>query len=358
MIINRTNSPSFSVNLPSEKSQPRKIWRHLKIMLIISAAIILLGVYFFKFAPNYPLKQDLKHRPGFFGVTFSKKFCEEMGLDWHEVYAAIINDLKVKEIRLPIYWDEIEKERGEFDFSDYDYMINEGAKNGVKFIANIGWRLPRWPECHAPSWATKKSLAATEAATLNMLTAVVNHYKDNPAVTAWQVENEPFFNAFGLCPPGDEDFFTNEVNTIKRFDNRPVVVSATGELSFWRREVKLADIFGSTLYRVVWGPLTGYIRYPIPAWFYRFKAWLVGLKPEERIIIELQGEPWVPSGNIIYMPGKEINKSMNLKQFRANLQYAINVNFSKTYIWGVEWWYWQYKNGEPGYWELVRTLFN
>ena len=328
----------------------------LKIFIILFVIILTL-IYFFKFANNYPWHQDLKHKSGFFGVTFSTKFCREIGIDWKEVYLAVIDDLKVKEIRLPIYWDEIEAQDGQFDFSDYDYIINEGAKRNVKFVANIGWRLPRWPECHAPEWTNQKSLANTQARAISMIKEVVNHYKDNPAITYWQLENEPFFDAFGVCPPSDENFFKNELDALKKADGRPVIISATGELSWWRKEAKLADVFGSTLYRVVWGASSGYIRYPIPAWFYRLKAYLAGVKPENRIIVELQAEPWVPSGSIIYLPEQEAAKSFNIQQFKANLQYAINVGFQKTYLWGVEWWYYQYKNGHPEYWVLARTIF-
>ncbi len=328
-----------------------KIW-HLVIILLI-----ILSVYMFKLANNFPLEQNLKYKPDFFGVTFSTKFCSELGLEWKEVYLAIIDDLQVKEVRLPIYWDEIEKTKGVFDFSDYDYIISEGAKRNVKFIVNIGWRLPRWPECHAPEWASKKSLASTQAQTLNMLGVVVNHYKDNPAIISWQLENEPFFDAFGVCPPSDENFFKKELELVKKSDTRPVMVSATGELSWWRKEAKYGDLFGSTLYRVVWGEYSGYFRYPLPASFYRLKAFLVGIKPENRYIIELQAEPWVPNGKMIYLSKKEANKSFNYNQFKANLQYAINVDFHKTYLWGVEWWYYQYKTDDKSYWELARTLF-
>ncbi len=332
--------------------------RRIRFWHLIVLAFFLLIIYFFKFASNYPLKEDLKHRPNFFGVTFSKKYCGEIGLDWKEAYLAVLDDLKVKEIRLPVYWDEIEPQKNTFDFSDYDYMIQEGAKRNVKFIMNVGWRLPRWPECHSPEWAGQKSLASTQAFALDMLNEVVNHYKGNSAIIAWQVENEPLFNAFGICPSSDLNFYKSELNAVKKLDGRPIVISATGELSTWQEESRLSDIFGSTLYRVVWGPWTGYIRYPIPAWFYRFKAYLAGIQPEDRLIIELQAEPWVPNGNIIYLTAAEANKSFNLGQFRANLQYAINVDFKKAYLWGVEWWYWQYKNGDPSYWELARTIFN
>lgn len=339
------------------KNWLRKInWRRHWPWLIV--LVLLLLIYWFKIANHYPSTIDLKHKPDFFGVTFSTKFSEELGLDWEEVYLAALDDLQVKEIRLPIYWDEIEADKGVYDFSDYDYIISEGAKRGVKFIANIGWRLPRWPECHAPVWASKTSLEDTQASALEMLAVVVEHYKGSEAIIAWQLENEPFFDAFGVCPPSDEEFFKREWELVKSKDSRPVMVSATGELSWWSKEAKYADIFGSTVYRVVWGKETGYIRYPIPAWFYRFKAYLNNIKPANRYIVELQAEPWVPNGNMIYLSPDEANKSFNLKQFRANLQYAINIDFSKSYLWGVEWWYYQYKHGDKGYWELARTIFD
>ena len=335
------------------EKNPLVITWHIFLVLII-----LVLFYFCKIANNYPVKQDLKHDQDFFGVTFSKKYCEELGLDWKEVYLATVDDLKVKEIRLPIYWDEIEKTKNVYDFSDYDYIIQEGAKRNVKFIVNIGWRLPRWPECHAPEWATNKNLATSKDETIEMVQAVVLHYKDDQAITTWQLENEPFFDAFGVCPESDEEFFKKELAAVKAVDSRPVLVSASGELSSWKKEAKYGDVFGSTLYRVVWGQATGYIRYPIPSWFYGLKAKLAGIKPENRYIIELQAEPWVPNGKIIYLSPEEENKSFNIDQFKANLQYAINTKFNKTYLWGVEWWYYKNLNGDKSYWEVAKTIFN
>ena len=120
----------------------------------------------------------------------------------------------------------------------------------------------------------------------------------------------------------------------------------------------MADIFGTTVYRVVWGNFSGYVRYPIPAWFYGLKAYMAGIKSGNRIIVELQAEPWVPEGSMMYLSEKEADKSFNLKQFKANLQYAININFDKAYLWGVEWWYFKAKNGDDSYWQLAKTIFN
>ncbi len=328
-----------------------------RFFLIFVFIFMLFLLWLAKIYPSRQAYYQIEGDPDYFGVTFSTKFCKEIGLDWKEVYLNILDDLQVKNIRLPIYWDEIEKEPGVFDFTDYDFIISEGEKRGVKFIINIGWRLPRWPECHAPDWASKEGLVSTQNYTLTMLETVIKRYQDSPAIVTWQLENEPFFDAFGVCPPSDEEFFSREIKLVKSLDDRPVLVSATGELSWWRKEAKYADIFGSTLYRIVWGPLTGYTRYPLPAWFYRLKAWLAGIPPEKRVIIELQAEPWVPKGSMVYLPEEEADKSFNLNQFKLNIKYAYKLQFKQAYLWGVEWWYLQYKNNDPEYWRFARQLF-
>jgi hypothetical protein len=327
-------------------------------LFIIAIILVFLALLFFIkiFKNNYTDKQ-IKYEPDFFGVTFSKKYASEIGLDWKEAYIAILDDLKVKQIRLPVYWDEIESEQGVFDYSVYDFLIAEGAKRDVKFVINIGWRLPRWPECHAPNWTSQENIINMQADTLSMLSKTVKRYKDNPAILYWQVENEPFLNTFGICPPSDEVFFAAEVALVKSLDERPIIVSGPGELNLWRQEAKYADIFGTTIYRIIWNKFFGYIRYPLPPWFYRVKAWFAGIPSDKRIIAELQAEPWVPQGKIIYLSNNEADKSFSIGQFQANLRFAVNTGFKRSYLWGVEWWYWQYKHGNKEFWELARTLF-
>lgn len=323
------------------------------ILIVLAVSLVLIMKIF-----NYSRENlVIERNPEFFGVTYSKKYAQGIGLNWRETYIAILDDLKVKHLRLPIYWDEIEKEKGVFDYSDYDYMISEGLKRNVHFVINIGWRLPRWPECHAPAWTNQENIEEIQEDTLHMIEKTVKRYQDNPAIMYWQVENEPFLNTFGICPPSDEEFFAREIELVRSLDKRPIIVSGPGELNMWRKEAKYGDIFGTTMYRVIWNPMIGYLRYPIPTWYYPLKAWFVGIAPEKRIIAELQAEPWVPQGKIIYLSKNEADYSFNVDQFKANLNYAQKTRFKKAYLWGVEWWYWQYKHDDPAFWELARTLF-
>ncbi|MDX9778785.1 MAG: cellulase family glycosylhydrolase [Patescibacteria group bacterium] len=328
-----------------------------KILFLVFIVIVLNLIIFMKIFANNKNYDYSKFESDFLGVTFSRKYAEELGLDWREVYLAIINDLEVKEIRLPIYWDEIEKEKGVFNYKDYDYMISEGAKRDVKFVISVGWRLPRWPECHAPNWTNQESISDTQKRTLIMIEKTVNRYKDNSSIVYWQLENEPFLDFFGICPPSDEEFFKQELKLLKSLDKRPVMVSGPGELNFWIKESRYGDVFGTTMYRVVWNRWLGYTRYPIPPWFYRLKAWLVNIPVEKRIIAELQAEPWVPQGKIIHLSQQEASYSFDIDQFKDNLEYARRTRFKKAYLWGVEWWYWQYKHDNKIFWEFARTLF-
>lgn len=331
----------------------------IRIILVILVMLFLYySVWFLKFAKHYPRHIDLIAKEDYWGITFSKKFAGELGLDWKETYIKILDELNVKYIRIPIYWDDIESQEGVYNFSDYDYIFNEGAKRDVKFIANVGYRLPRWPECHAPKFTKFQKDVENKLSLINYIEASVERYKDRPEIVLWQVENEPLLNSFGICPEGDEDFLKQEVALVKKLDNRPIIISASGELSTWKKEARIGDIFGTTMYRVVWNPVFGYFRYPTPAWFYKFKGSIAGMKKDKMIISELQTEPWVPNGTLKDILDQEYNKSFDIKQFRANLQYAIDSDLNKTYLWGAEWWYFRKTQGNSEYWDLARTLFN
>lgn len=319
--------------------------------------IILILVWLFKFADHYPRNIDLKAKENFWGLTYSPKFAEQLGLDWQETYLAILDDLQIKNIRIPIYWDQIAKSEGEYDFSKYDYIFDEGKQRNVKFIANIGWRLPRWPECHAPDWVNQSDVSATKARTLTMLTKVIEHFKDREEIIYWQVENEPLLNSFGECPKGDKEFLQREIDLVRSLDDsRQIIISASGELASWRTEGQKSDIFGTTVYRVVWNSIFKYIKYPIPAWFYRVKAWFYGIDKNKAIIAELQAEPWVPEGTLANLHFKEYDKSFSLEQLKANLQFAINIDFRQAYLWGAEWWYLQKNKGNSEYWDIIRSV--
>ena len=212
-------------------------------------------------------KKDLSY-----GVTFSLKQAESLGLDWKETYVSILDDLKVKKIRLAAYWDEIEKEKDNYSWEDLDWQIEKASEAGTEIILAVGGRLPRWPECHFPKWIENVSQKEKGGQLLEYIELTINRYKNNKNIIAWQVENEPFLINFGECPKLDKGLLDKEIALVKSLDNRPIVVTDSGELSAWIPAARRADIFGTTMYRDTYSKLLrSYVHYPIEPGFFRFK---------------------------------------------------------------------------------------
>jgi len=324
-----------------------------KFLLIILSLFLILVAYFFIGTP--PPAQEIK-----WGVNFSQKHSELLGLDWKETYLALLDDLKVKRIKLITHWDKLEPEKDKFYWDDLDWQIKEAEKRNVKLLLVIGMKTPRWPECHIPEWAEDFSKKEQQKEILELLDRIVLRYGDFENIWAWQVENEPFF-PFGDCPWVDKEFLKKEIELVKALDKkkRPVLISDSGEGSFWVSAAKLGDIVGTTMYKKVWvRQLKIYFYYPLPEVFYWRKAQLIKKFFNKKVIcVELQAEPWGPK--LLYdSPIAEQEKSMNLEQFRNILGFARRTGFDEFYLWGAEWWFWlKKKQNETGIWDYARELF-
>lgn len=293
------------------------------------------------------------------GVTFSQRYASDLGLDWRENYSAILDDLKIRKIRVPVYWDLIEAEEGKYSFSDLDWQMEEAKKRNAEIILVVGRKVPRWPECFVPEWA-KNGDELKKEALLNFVSVVVERYKPNRAVKYWQVENEPFLR-FGICPAPDADLLDREIALVRKLDpNRKIIVTDSGELSLWVQAAKRADIFGTTMYLSVYSPKVGYFDYPIGPNFFKLKKWLIKkfANQQNAIVIELQGEPWI-NGWVANAPLEAQFDSLDARKLVSNVDFAKRSGFSEIYIWGVEWWYWlKVKQNHMDLWENAKILVN
>ncbi len=327
----------------------KKFWTAI---LIILAALAAVFVFLVRRPAGLASPNEIQ-----WGVAYSKYFVEKMGLDWRETYLAILDDLKPKSLRLPIYWQDVEPQSGAYNFTDYDCMISEAQERNVKLILVLGRKMPRWPECHLPAWAVSLSEGSQQTRLLKVIPEIVNRYINLGNLYLWQVENEPFL-PFGECPRWSADFLDKEIKLVRSLDRaHEIMISDSGELSFWLSAAKRADIFGTTMYRVIWNKYLGYFKYPLPPRFFWLKANLVHLfYPSKAIVVsELQGEPWAQT--MPYeTPLEEQFKSMDFNQFKENIAYARQVGFPQVYLWGAEWWYWLKQNGHPEYWEYVKKI--
>lgn len=316
--------------------------------------VIIFVIYELIVRIGYNSKNSIK-----WGVAFSKPYAIKLGLDWRQLFNDVISDLGVRIIRLPIYWDDVEKERDIYNFSDYDWMMDRAQSENVEIVLVIGQRLPRWPECHRPQWLNSLDQERQNSALLKWIGDVVKRYGKYENIIMWQVENEPFLTLFGECSKVNPELLKKEVNLVKSLDRRPILITDSGELSLWLRSSKIGDYLGTTVYRIVHNQIIGYWNYFwLPASFYRFKSRLNFRSFDKMIISELQAEPWYPNGSALNTDLNEQFKSMNLKRFNNNIKYAQKIGFSQVYLWGVEWWGWlKDKNGDDTIWRAAKEVF-
>ena len=333
------------------------------LIVIVSLAVVL--CYFF--VGYAKVSKDIT-----WGVDFSQMQAENLKLDWKKTYTDMIDDLGVKNIKLHTQWDWIEGTKGDYYFGDTDWQVKQAEDKNVNIIYVVGMKTGRWPECHIPSWAQNLSEEQQKSEVLKYTKAVVERYKNSKAIINWQVENEPLLN-FGECPSWyykNDSFLREEVSLVKSLDSsRKVIVSDSGELSWWINASKVGDILGTTMYRKAWvkvdnnfglfGSYPGfYGSYPIPPVYYSRKASLIKFLFDKKVIcVELQAEPW-PLGSIYNVSVQEQEKTMDLNQFKTNVEYAKKTGLDTFYFWGVEWWQWmKEKQGRPEIWNEAKKIF-
>jgi len=326
--------------------------KNKKFRLFIIAVIILLLIFIYQL--------DFTQKKINYGVSFSSLQAQRLNLDEKETYLAILDDLKVQYLRLAAYWNEIESAEGVLNWESLDWQIKEAEKREVKVILVIGRRVPRWPECHNPSWLNNLAISEQQERVLNLLKEEVNRYKIYNNIIAWQVENEPLLFFFGSCPKRDRNFLKKEIQLVKSIDPRPVIITDSGELSLWLGVSGLSEILGTTKFLITWNPWWGYWHYFFPSSWYYLRAEIAKrIFHNQRVILtELQAEPWETKTSLKDTPLDLQYKGFDLKDFRANLSSAKKAGFDEIYFWGAEWWYWLKKQGDDTFWQEAKRIFN
>lgn len=336
------------------KKHRLKTSKHI-IIIVVTGLIILSLILIIK---NRLIEQNNLSKPVEFGVSYSPDYAAALGLDPQKTYLDILGQLNTKSVRLNAYWDQIEPQPNKFDFSDLDYYVQKAAENQVSVLLTVGYKLPRWPECRAPKWLDTEDKQLRKSKQLQMVQAVISHYENNPAISAFQLENEPLLE-FGTCPPPDLGFLEKEVAFARTLTQKPIILTDSGELSSWIMPMRLSNYFGTTLYRIVYNEYVGFLPYPLQPWFYRTKGILVNkiFAPQNKgiMVIELQGEPWTPSF-ITEVPIEQQVKQFPVEQFKNNIDFARKVGFQTIYLWGVEWWYWMKTQNHPEYWNYIINI--
>lgn len=338
------------------KLWPRSIWR--RVLSLLLALVLLFTASMYGVAEWYIHKHNSE--PLTLGTSFIPAYAKSFGLDPQETLNAILGDLEMKQVRLVSYWEDIEPQPGHYDFSTLDWEFALADRYDARVSLAIGLRQPRWPECHQPAWVTAESKSQWQPQLNSFMKAVINRYKNNPALTDYELENEFFLKVFGECTDFDRNRLVAEYKMVKHEDpTHPVIVSRSDNWVGIPVGQPTPDQFAISIYKRVWDATIThrYFEYPLPPWFY---AALAGseelLSGKDMIVHELQAEPWAPNGlEITQLSTKEMAKSMNADMLKKRIKYGEDTGMRTIDLWGAEWWYWmKTKQSDPTDWNVVK----
>lgn len=339
----------------------KRNWLTKSLILLVVLIFSLLSV---SYGISYWYLDKHRDEPLQLGVTFVPRYARFLGVDPQQTMQAAIDELGVKRFRLVSYWDDIERQKGTYDFSELDWQIAMAERENVQVNLAVGLRQPRWPECHMPSWAKDQPMEAWYPELEKFMQATVERYKASPAIVSYQVENEFFMTVFGDCPDFTRERLVKEYENVKKWDpTRPVIVTRSNNWGGVPLNAPTPDLFGVAVYKRVfdYSVTNRYFEYPYPPWFYGLLAGageIVSGKP--MIIHELQMEPWLPEGyemnRIADVP--EQNNSMNADRLEKRFHYAYDTGIRTIDTWGMEWWYWRKMvANDPSLWNVAQKEF-
>lgn len=320
-------------------------WRELAafaalVVVTMSCSTVLLG-----FSLLRPPEQTL-------GVTFSSKYVQSLGEDPAEAFRAIVEDLGVEDIRLPVYWSDVETTQGVYDFSALDSLMAFAESRDVHVTLVVGMKVPRWPECFIPTFYDRDS-DAFDGAVLRYVQATVSHARQYSALTRWQVENEPLF-PYGDCPAPSLDRLNKEIALVRMLDKRPVLMTVSGEQEPWLDLAGTADTIGISLYRFAYNDVIGAVPFPYSPFYYRMHAFITRFFTGDVIISELQMEPWF-TGNP--QDPASVDIPFTVADFTSHLTFAKQTGIHEALLWGAEWWYYQHLHGDDSLWNMAKATF-
>ena len=124
-------------------------------------------------------------------------------------------ELGVKWTRLHARWEEIEKEKGQFDWQETDEAFEAVLKYGITPFVTLGqghemysgtgsYDDPKLAAIYGDSPAPPVGSEAEMQAWLNFVGATIERYKDR--ITYWEIWNEPNHRKYWGAPPNGEDY--------------------------------------------------------------------------------------------------------------------------------------------------------
>jgi hypothetical protein len=323
------------------------------------------------------------------GTSFSPQRAEALGLDYQQAFLQL-EALHFRVIRISAYWDEVQQG----GYGSLDWLLTEAHRSRQPVVLSIGLKGLGWPEFyipaeydvahHVPDGGDVSQDVDVREAALAFTVDTVRRYRDNPAVVAWQVENEP------MNPSGPHHWYVGkslllpEIAAVRGLDpaRRPIIVNAFSHFNFFfdrasdRQGLSLGsllgfdsssaeaqslsvlrpgDILGLDVYRSIGYQVLGtsHISTADGDWADKAAAWhdrarRLGV---QTWITEAQAEPWEASSATYANP-----QSIRPADIGSTFSSLKDSGFTTILLWGSEYWLWRADHGDQRWLHSVQRI--
>ncbi|TME20357.1 MAG: hypothetical protein E6I70_01550 [Chloroflexi bacterium] len=365
------------------RNPPARIFRRAALLLVIAAFLSIHGQVL---RPAHA-RAHVVPGPVEVGTSFSPLRAAALGLDYQAAFLQL-EAMHFRVIRLSTYWDQADLSATD----QLDWMMQEANRARQPVVLAVGMKGLGWPEFFIPPAYQPVGIGDGEDvaknvllrdATLAFVREMVDRYRLNPALVAWQVENEPFNRAGPHRWWIGRDFLLQEVAALKQLDNRPVIVNAFGHFDMGmdaasnRNGFDLRALLGfdadsaerQSLSTLAPGDILGLDTYTdigyqnwlgLPATSRAGSDWadVIGRwrrtaagQGKRAWVTEMQAEPWEANRDD-YLNARSTGPQDIGRRFTA----LHEQGFPVILLWGSEYWLYRAHMGDPSWLAAVQQL--
>jgi len=306
------------------------------------------------------------------GTSFASWRAQARGLDYRAAFERVCG-MGLAVIRLSASWREI----AQAGYGDLDWLLTCAADARQRVVLTVGLKALGWPEFYLPEGLNPSDPAVRRRA-LQHVATVVRRYRDNRALVAWQIENEPFNRSGPQARWIPRRVVRREARLVRTMDpTRPLIVTTFAHFdegldrassrhqSTWKRRLGFAipaerealtvlrqgDILGLDVYRSI-----GFIdeggqeRFgrAAPDQLAAIARWQrIAREQNKRLwVTEAQAEPWEARP-------REVPQTVQPEDVVTLVNGLAGVGVETVLIWGSEYWLWRQDHGYPRWVEAV-----
>jgi hypothetical protein len=310
------------------------------------------------------------------GTSFARWRAEGRGLDYRAAFERIMA-MQFGILRLSASWREIEQ----VGYEHLDWLLAAAERVRQPVLLTLGMKALGWPEFYLPEGLDPNDVAVQRRAIIHVR-EVARRYRDNPALVAWQIENEPFNRSGPHAWWIARHLVRAEAEAVRSLDrDRPLVITtfahfdagldrtSTRHQSRWKRRLGLAvpaerealsvlqrgDILGLDVYPAIgWLDPSGLAQLAHaapdqPATVARWRR--IAREQGKRLwVTEAQAEPWEarpPQGDPVSVKAEAIGELVDR---------LAGIGVETILLWGSEYWLWRADRGDPRWVEAVSLV--